>query len=151
MIVFCSPLTRRAERNTLGHDNDTARMGVVEPMDPLERADVALARARARGTFVVTPESAVSPMDAASTLQIPGAVVPPHAGRRDPDSTMQVPLPDQSEHRNVPAIAQEAYTDVVAAPPGIRSRQRRIEHARTRGAAQQQTTELEIEQPAPPA
>ena len=44
-------------------------------MDPLDRADAALARARARGAFVVTPEDAVSPMDAASTLQIPRTVV----------------------------------------------------------------------------
>jgi hypothetical protein len=44
-------------------------------MDPLDRADAALARARARGAFVVTPEDAVSPMDAANTLQIPRTVV----------------------------------------------------------------------------
>ncbi|MEV4319282.1 hypothetical protein [Actinocrispum sp. NPDC049592] len=44
-------------------------------MDPRERADAALARARARGAFVVTPEDAISPMDAASTLQIPRIVV----------------------------------------------------------------------------
>ncbi|HWE91580.1 MAG TPA: hypothetical protein VG317_19120 [Pseudonocardiaceae bacterium] len=44
-------------------------------MDPRDRADAALARARARGPFVVTPEDAVSPMDAASTQQIPRVVV----------------------------------------------------------------------------
>jgi hypothetical protein len=39
-------------------------------MDALARADEALARARARAN-VVTPEDATSPMDAASTVQIP--------------------------------------------------------------------------------
>ena len=44
-------------------------------MDPRERADALLARARARGAFVVTPEDATSPMDAANTQQIPRSVV----------------------------------------------------------------------------
>src|SRR5437879_6730793 len=44
-------------------------------MAPRERADAALARARARGAFVVTPDDAISPMDATSTLQIPRSVV----------------------------------------------------------------------------
>jgi hypothetical protein len=56
-------------------------------MDPRERADAALARARARGAFVVTPDDAVSPMDAASTLQIPRAVV--HAAEQS-ESTGRV-------------------------------------------------------------
>ncbi|HEX3649646.1 MAG TPA: hypothetical protein VHV49_14570 [Pseudonocardiaceae bacterium] len=57
-------------------------------MDPRERADMALARARARGAFVVTPDDAVSPMDAANTLQIPRSVV---AAADQPDSTMVIP------------------------------------------------------------
>ncbi len=44
-------------------------------MDPRDRADAALARARARSAFVVTPDDAVSPMDATNTQQIPRAVV----------------------------------------------------------------------------
>ncbi|MGW3468633.1 hypothetical protein ACWDKQ_09195 [Saccharopolyspora sp. NPDC000995] len=44
-------------------------------MDPRRRADEALARARARGAFVVTPDNATSPMDAASTVRIPREVV----------------------------------------------------------------------------
>ena len=44
-------------------------------MDPRDRADAALARARARGAFVVTPDDAVSPMDAKNTQQIPRIVV----------------------------------------------------------------------------
>lgn len=90
-------------------------------MDPRDRADAILARARARGAFVVTPESAVSPMDAANTLQIPRAVVAA-ADHADPEQTMVVPAAE------LPAIAQEALTDVVHVPhPGPRSRQRRIE------------------------
>ena len=98
-------------------------------MDPRDRADAILARARARGAFVVTPESAVSPMDAASTLQIPRAVVAA-ADERDPEQTMVVPAAE------LPAIAQEALTDVVAMPyPGPRSRQRSPKPSTTSGAA----------------
>jgi hypothetical protein len=115
-------------------------------MDPRERADAVLARARARGAFVVTPESAVSPMDAASTLQIPRTVVAANDERQnDPEATMVVPgsvargRPDtHPAEEKIPAIAQEAMTDVVSAPPGIRSRQRRLEDAeRARQAAAQ--------------
>jgi hypothetical protein len=43
-------------------------------MDALARADQALARARTRAD-VVTPEDAVSPMDAESTVQIPRPLI----------------------------------------------------------------------------
>lgn len=103
-------------------------------MDPRERADAILARARARGAFVVTPESAVSPMDAANTLQIPRAVVAA-MDEQDPEATMVVPA--VSIHSELPAIAQEALTDVVANPqPGPRSRQRRLEQHQSMLAAQ---------------
>jgi hypothetical protein len=60
-------------------------------MDPRERADVALARARARGAYVVTPDDAVSPMDAANTVQIPRSVVSAADSNHDePDSTMVI-------------------------------------------------------------
>lgn len=103
-------------------------------MDPRERADAILARARARGAFVVTPESAVSPMDAASTLQIPRMVVSA-ADERDSETTMVVPA--VAPPQELPAIAQEALTDVVAVPhPGPRSRQRRLEQHQSMLAAQ---------------
>ncbi|GAA1312741.1 hypothetical protein [Saccharothrix xinjiangensis] len=58
-------------------------------MDPRARADAALARARARGMHVVTPDNMTSPMDSSATQQIPrslvNAVDPKTA---DPDSTM---------------------------------------------------------------
>lgn len=60
-------------------------------MDPLDRADALLSRAQARGAFVVTPESAISPMDAANTVQIPRNVVRgADAALIDPDSTAVV-------------------------------------------------------------
>ncbi|HWC81273.1 MAG TPA: hypothetical protein VG756_15070 [Pseudonocardiaceae bacterium] len=59
-------------------------------MDPRDRAEATLARARARGAFVVTPDDAVSPMDAANTLQIPRAVVDA-LDSENPDSTMVIP------------------------------------------------------------
>lgn len=40
-------------------------------MDPRLRADEILARSRARGAFVVTPDNATSPMDASTTQRIP--------------------------------------------------------------------------------
>lgn len=121
-------------------------------MDPRERADAILARARARGAFVVTPESAVSPMDASSTLQIPRAVVAANDERddEDPDATMVVPasvvhgrhyaVPTQEPHHDdeLPAITQEALTDVVANPPGPRSRQRRLEQHQSMMAQREQ-------------
>lgn len=127
-------------------------------MDPRERADATLARARARGAFVVTPESAVSPMDATSTLQIPRAVVSANDDRHaDPDATMVVPGPVARGHgllsarseENIPAIAQEAMTDVVGTPPGMRSRQRRLEDARARQqqAAVQRQPEPPLQEP----
>ncbi len=56
-------------------------------MDPLDRADALLSRAQARGTFVVTPNSAVSPMDASSTVQIPRTMVTNADEDIDPDAT----------------------------------------------------------------
>jgi hypothetical protein len=104
-------------------------------MDPRDRADAILARARARGAFVVTPESAVSPMDAASTLQIPRAVVSA-ADEQDGETTMVVPVVNARPQDELPAIAQEALTDVVAVPhPGPRSRQRRLEQHQSMLAA----------------
>jgi hypothetical protein len=118
-------------------------------MDPLERADAMLARARSRGAFVVTPESAVSPMDAASTLQLPRMVVTANDERQDGDATLVAPdASGGAGQETVPAIAQEALTDMVESP-GIRSRQRRIEEARARGvAARKQAAEAEAAQSA---
>jgi hypothetical protein len=60
-------------------------------MDPRDRADAALARARARDAFVVTPDDAVSPMDATNTQQIPRAVVSAlDTDRQDGDTTMVI-------------------------------------------------------------
>jgi hypothetical protein len=113
-------------------------------MDPRDRADAILARARARGAFVVTPESAVSPMDAASTLQIPRMVVSA-ADEQDSETTMVVPaVPHSPGFAGPPGPSrpggpprQEALTDVVAMPHhGPRSRQRRLEQHQNMLAAQ---------------
>ncbi|RSM64963.1 hypothetical protein DMH04_50330 [Kibdelosporangium aridum] len=75
-------------------------------MDPRERADAALARARARGAFVVTPEDAISPMDAANTLQIPRVVVSSLDEQRpDSETTMVVghPLADPQPTQSQPS------------------------------------------------
>lgn len=60
-------------------------------MDPRDRAEAQLARARARGGHVVTPDSATSPMDSASTVQIPRVLVDAADPRQDSDSTMILP------------------------------------------------------------
>lgn len=96
-------------------------------MDPRERADVALARARARGAFVVTPESAVSPMDAANTLQIPKIMVAENDHRRSGEPHLVVSA-SEVVRDNVPAIAQDAPTGVVD-PPGARARLQAAERA----------------------
>ncbi|MBB5955152.1 hypothetical protein FHS29_001722 [Saccharothrix tamanrassetensis] len=58
-------------------------------MDPRARADAALARARARGIHVVTPDNMTSPMDSSATQQIPRSMVDAADPRlADPDSTM---------------------------------------------------------------
>lgn len=97
-------------------------------MDPRDRADAALARARARGAFVVTPDDAVSPMDAKNTLQIPRAVVNAlDTSRDDGDTTMvisagaargaasgqQQPPPQQPVS---PALLEETRTQPVQLP-----------------------------------
>ena len=60
-------------------------------MDPRERADALLARAQARGAFVITPDNALSPMDASNTQQIPRSVVDRIDQGEDPDTTAVVP------------------------------------------------------------
>ncbi|MGH3971983.1 MAG: hypothetical protein ACRDS9_01455 [Pseudonocardiaceae bacterium] len=61
-------------------------------MDALERADEVLARARARRADIVTPDLATSPMDLASTVQFPRALVAEVAARTaEPDDTIIVP------------------------------------------------------------
>ncbi|WP_291415559.1 hypothetical protein [Actinophytocola sp.] len=103
-------------------------------------------------------------MDATSTLQIPRAVVSANDERQDdPEATMVVPgplarghgLPSARSEENIPAIAQEAMTDVVGTPPGMRSRQRRLEDARTRqqqaAAQRQQAGAPASTQPSTPA
>jgi hypothetical protein len=63
-------------------------------MDPRDRADAALARARARGGFVVTPDNAISPMDTASTVQIPRSVVAAADPQNDTETTLIIsPIP----------------------------------------------------------
>ncbi|HEX6345129.1 hypothetical protein [Umezawaea sp.] len=60
-------------------------------MDPRDRADALLARARARGAHVVTPDNMTSPMDSSATQQIPRTVVNAVDPRElDPESTMVI-------------------------------------------------------------
>lgn len=59
-------------------------------MDALSRAEETLARARTR-RHVVTPDDATSPMDAASTVQIPRLVIQALDPHTDPELTMIVP------------------------------------------------------------
>ncbi|MGW4483570.1 hypothetical protein ACWEOE_06995 [Amycolatopsis sp. NPDC004368] len=69
-------------------------------MDPRDRADALLARARARGAFVVTPDNMTSPMDASNTQQIARSVVK-ELDQQDPDTTTQLPaslIEENDEH-----------------------------------------------------
>jgi hypothetical protein len=69
-------------------------------MDPRDRADALLARARARGAFVVTPDNATSPMDSSNTQQIPRSLVNEIDHGQDPDTTAQLPasLIEENDH-----------------------------------------------------
>ena len=69
-------------------------------MDPRDRADALLARAQARGVFVVTPDRATSPMDSANTQQIPRAQIDGLDRSHDPDTTTQLPasLIEENDH-----------------------------------------------------
>lgn len=60
-------------------------------MDPRERADALLSRAQARDALVVTPDNAISPMDASNTQQIPRSVVSEIDRSQDPDTTTKLP------------------------------------------------------------
>lgn len=90
-------------------------------MDPRERADAALARARARGPFVITPDDAISPMDAASTLQIPRSVV---AAADQSENTMIIPAGQM--HHQPPPVAPPPpppparEVDPIEEPPALR-------------------------------
>ncbi|GAB3481696.1 hypothetical protein [Amycolatopsis cihanbeyliensis] len=59
-------------------------------MDPRDRADALLSRARARNG-VVTPDNMTSPMDASNTQQIPGSFVRDIDRSQDPDTTTKLP------------------------------------------------------------
>jgi hypothetical protein len=61
-------------------------------MDALARADETLARARTRA-HVVTPENATSPMDAASTVQIPRRLISALDPRDDEPTVVISPVP----------------------------------------------------------
>lgn len=58
-------------------------------MDAVARADEALARARGRA-YVVTPDDATSPMDAAATVQIPRLVIDAVDPRQDTEPTVVI-------------------------------------------------------------
>lgn len=62
-------------------------------MNALDRADQTLARAQARRAGVVTPDSAISPMDQTNTVQIPRALVDAADPLADPDSTLVISTP----------------------------------------------------------
>ncbi|MGH3622603.1 MAG: hypothetical protein ACRDQ5_12555, partial [Sciscionella sp.] len=60
-------------------------------MDPRERADAMLARARARRGYIVTPEDATSPMDAMNTQQIPRSVIDAVDSGEEHEVTRSIP------------------------------------------------------------
>jgi len=101
-------------------------------MDPRERADALLARAKARGGFVVTPDLATSPMDSANTQQIPRAKITELDRGQDPDTTAQLPasLIEENDHH----LARSAPTRQLEVPGNQR---------------QQSTTPLPTPQAAP--
>ncbi len=92
-------------------------------MDPRDRADAMLARARARGRNIVTPDNMTSPMDASDTLQIPRSLVNAVDPRLDPDSTMILSAAQASGHSPSPRPAQAPRRQQQQAPQGHRPAQ----------------------------
>jgi hypothetical protein len=108
-------------------------------MDPRDRADAMLARARARHGNVVTPEDATSPMDATNTMQIPRAVVQAADSREDePEITRSMPAPgararaeldpDQDPPTGpIPVLAAETASHVRPGRPGQQPQPRQMD------------------------
>ena len=117
-------------------------------MDPRDRADAALARARARGVFVVTPDDAVSPMDAKNTQQIPRAVVNAlDTSRQDGDTTMVISAGTARGHGQAPQQPQQQQAPQQPVSPAL------LEETRTQPVQvpnQQQTYRQEPQQPPAP-
>jgi hypothetical protein len=90
-------------------------------MDPRDRADALLARARARGVFVVTPDDATSPMDAANTQQIPRVLVTELDRDQDPDTTISLSA-SLIEASGGHHLAETEPTTRMDLPPARRSR-----------------------------
>ena len=105
-------------------------------MDPRERADALLARAKARGGFVVTPDLATSPMDSANTQQIPRAKITELDRGQDPETTEQLPasLIEENDHH----LARSAPTRQLEVPGN--QRQQSTTPLPTPQAAKQQAT-----------
>lgn len=74
-----------------------------------------LARARARRGYIVTPDDAVSPMDAANTMQIPGAVVSA-LDDQESEPTSSMPAPHAAAGTPAPRAHDE---DIPAAPADV--------------------------------
>lgn len=94
-------------------------------MDPRDRADAMLARARARGRNIVTPDNMTSPMDSSDTQQIPRTLVNAMDPRRvDPDSTMIIPpgqmaqqqRPHPQMPQQMPQMPQQAQQPMPTQP-----------------------------------
>ena len=86
-------------------------------MDPRIRADEALARARSRGAYIVTPDNATSPMDASSTVRIPRNIIS-GADAQDPNSTAVFPQQSAPQDEGpAPAWPQNDYGQPGYAPP----------------------------------
>ncbi|WP_028848895.1 MULTISPECIES: hypothetical protein [Thermocrispum] len=85
-------------------------------MDPLARAEALLKRARERGAYVVTPDNAISPMDAASTQQIPREVVRgAEAATVDPDATT-ILTDEEIREQDEDYLAESTPTTQIPAP-----------------------------------
>jgi hypothetical protein len=97
-------------------------------MDPRDRADALLARARSRGAHVVTPDNMTSPMDSTATQQIPRAMMDAMDQRElDPETTMVLsaeaiagypPQPPQQQQRPQPPQQQAPPPDQQRVNPG---------------------------------
>lgn len=113
-------------------------------MDPRDRADETLARARARGTFVVTPDNASSPMDASTTVRIPRSVVAAaDQAPADADSTMAIP---QSAARPQQRTEQRPHSQSGQQQSGQQQQQPAQQQSSQQQSSQQQPAQQQSSQ-----
>lgn len=79
-------------------------------MEPLDRADATLSRAREQRESVITPDTALSPMDESTTVQLHRTARSDLEVDSDPDATTIVPRKDIDEYDEAHHLTENVST-----------------------------------------